>query len=109
MTTNLFVIANIKQLRTSGSFRIVLPFFSNILGCWRFNSAVFNSFHNRVEFGTILEGLRNFGGGGFETPKLPVGTPLLGAVGLHNVRWYRYTAIGVSQQRDHKHTQPPTP
>jgi len=49
------------------------------------------------------------GGGGFETPKLPVGTPLLGAVGLHNVRWYRYTAIGVSQQRDHKHTQPPTP
>ena len=37
------------------------------------NSAIFNSFHNRVEFGTILEGLRNFGGGGmFEPPPLSV-------------------------------------
>jgi len=27
MTTNLFVIANVKQLRTGGSFRILLPFF----------------------------------------------------------------------------------
>ena len=33
---------------------------------------MFNRFHNRVEFGTILEGLRNFGGGGgFETPQTP--------------------------------------
>jgi len=32
MTTNLFVIANVKQLRTDGSFRILLPFFLNILG-----------------------------------------------------------------------------
>jgi len=30
-----------------------------------------------VEFGTILEGLRNFGGGGFEHPKPPFGTPLM--------------------------------
>ena len=35
MTTNLFVIANVKQLQTGGSFRILLPFFPNILGCWR--------------------------------------------------------------------------
>jgi len=35
MTTNLFVIANVKQLRTGGSFRILLPFFPNILGRWR--------------------------------------------------------------------------
>ena len=35
MTTNLFVIANVKQLRTDGRFRILLPFFPNILGCWR--------------------------------------------------------------------------
>jgi len=35
MTTNLFVIVNVKQLRTGGSFRILLPFFPNILGCWR--------------------------------------------------------------------------
>jgi len=34
MTTNLFVIANVKQLRTGGSFRILLPFFPNILGRW---------------------------------------------------------------------------
>jgi len=35
MTTNLFVTANVKQLRNGGSFRILLPFFRNILGCWR--------------------------------------------------------------------------
>jgi len=27
MTTNLFVIVNVKQLLTGGSFRILLPFF----------------------------------------------------------------------------------
>jgi len=32
MTTNLFVIVNVKQLRTGGSFRILLPFFSEYLG-----------------------------------------------------------------------------
>jgi len=31
MTTNLFGIANVKQLRTDGSFRILLPFFSEHL------------------------------------------------------------------------------
>ena len=68
MTTNLFVIANVKQLRTGGSFRILLSFFRT---SWRVsvpNSAIFNSFHNRVEFGTILEGLRN-SGRGFEPLK----------------------------------------
>ena len=35
MTTNLFVIANVKQLRTDCSFNILLPFFPNILVCWR--------------------------------------------------------------------------
>jgi len=40
MTTNLFFNANVKQLRTGGSFRILLAFFPNILGCWhpKFNS-----------------------------------------------------------------------
>jgi len=32
MSTNLFVIVNVKQLRTGGSFRISLPFFSEHLG-----------------------------------------------------------------------------
>jgi len=58
MTINLFVIANVKQLRTAGSFRILLPFFLTSWGVGVLNSAIFNSFHNRVEFGTNLEGLR---------------------------------------------------
>jgi len=64
MTTNSFVIANVKQLPTDGSFRILLPFFGTSWNAGVLNSAIFNSFHNRVELGTILEGLRNFGGGG---------------------------------------------
>jgi len=72
MTTNLFVIANVKQLRTGGSFRILLPFPRTSWCVGVLNSAIFNSFHNRVEFGTILEGLRNFGGGGgLNTPSPP--------------------------------------
>ena len=63
MTTDLFVTANVKQLRTDGSFRILLPFLRASWIAGVLNSAIFNSFHNRVEFGTILEGLRNFGGG----------------------------------------------
>ena len=64
MATNLFVIANVKQLWTGGSFRILLPFFWTSWGAGVLNSAIFNSFHNQVEFGTILEGLHYFGGGG---------------------------------------------
>ena len=76
MTTNVFVIANVKQLRTGGSFGILLPFFPNILRCWRPKFSNFYSFHNRVEFGMILGGLRNFGEG-VEPPPTPLGTPLL--------------------------------
>ena len=75
MTTNLFVIANVKQLRTGGSFRILLPFFRTSWGVGVLNSAIFKGFHNRVEFGTILEGLPIWGGGRFEPPT-PLGTPL---------------------------------
>jgi len=35
MTTTLFVIVNVKQMRTGGSFRILLPFFWTSWGCWR--------------------------------------------------------------------------
>jgi len=49
MTTSLFVIANVKQLRTDGSFRILLPYFRIYWGVGVINSAIFNSFHNRVE------------------------------------------------------------
>ena len=52
MTTNLSVIANVK-LRTGGSFRSLLYFFRTSWGVGVLNSAVFNSFHIRIEFGTI--------------------------------------------------------
>ena len=58
-----------------GRFRILLPFFRTSWCVGFLNSAIFNSFHNQVEFGTILEGLQNFGGG-VEHPKPPLGTPL---------------------------------
>ena len=60
-TTNLFVIANVKQLRTYVVLELYC-LFSEHLGVGVLNSAIFNSFHSRVEFGTILEGLQNFGG-----------------------------------------------
>ena len=41
------------------------------------NSAIFNSFHNRVEFGTILEGLHNISREGGLNPSPPLGTALL--------------------------------
>ena len=76
MTTNLFVIANVKQLWTYVVLEIYCLFFRTSWCVGVINSAIFNSFHNRVEFGTILEGLQNFGGG-FEHPKPPLGPPLL--------------------------------
>jgi hypothetical protein len=72
MTTNLFTIANVKKLRTGGSFRILLPFFRTSWGVDALHSAIFNSFHNRVEFDTVLEGLRKFGGGVVEPPPPPL-------------------------------------
>ena len=77
MIPNLFVIANVKQLRTGGSFRILLSFFRTSWGVGFLNSAIFNSFHNRVQFGKILEGFQNFLGGGVWTLQPPLGTPLL--------------------------------
>ena len=77
ITTNLFVIANVKQLRSGGSFRILPPFFRTSWCVDVLNSAIFNSFHNRVEFAMILEGLRNYGGGGLNPePPRPLGIPL---------------------------------
>ena len=78
MTTNLFVIANVKQLRTDVSFRILLPLFLTSWGVCHLNLANFNSLYNRVEFGTILDGLPNFGvaGGGWTTPTPPLVTPM---------------------------------
>jgi len=90
MTSNLFVIANVKQLRTGGSFRILLPFLRTSWGVGDLNSAIFNSFHNWVEFGRILEGLRNFGGGASNSPT-PLVTPLCVSV-----------CVSSSKRVDHK-------
>jgi len=72
MTNNLFAIVNVKQMRTGGSFRILLPFFQTFWGVGVLNSTIFNGFHNQVKFDTILEGLGNFGGGeGLNLPNHP--------------------------------------
>ena len=72
MTTNLFAIANVKQLQTKVVLEFhCLFFFRTFCGVGVLNSAIFNSFHSRVEFGTILEGLQNFGVGGLNTPTPP--------------------------------------
>ena len=52
-----------KTIANLSSFRILLSFSEHLLGVGVLNSTIFNSFNNRVEFGTILEGLRNFEGG----------------------------------------------
>jgi len=70
MTTNLFAIANVKQLRTGGSFRILVPFIRTYWGFGVPNSAIFKSFLSCIEVDTILEGLPNFGGEGL-TPQHP--------------------------------------
>jgi len=74
MTTSLFVIVNVKQLRTQVVLEFYCPFFRTSWCVGILNSAIFNVFHNRVEFGTILEGLRNFEEEGLNPP--PHGTPL---------------------------------
>jgi len=75
MTTNLFAIANVKQLQTYVEFYCL--FFRTSWCVGVLNSAFFfNSFHNWVEFGTIFWSA--FGIlGGFEHPKRPLGTPLV--------------------------------
>ena len=60
MTTNSLVIAYVKQLRTGGGLEFYCLFSEHLGGVGVRNSAIFNSFHNRVEFGTILDGLPNF-------------------------------------------------
>ena len=75
MTTNLFVIANVKQLRTGGSFRILLPFSRTSLDVGFLNSAILTVF----TIGLSLARFWRFFGilGVLKHPTLPLGTPLL--------------------------------
>ena len=73
MTTNLFFIANVKQLWTGGSFRILLPFFWTSCGVGVLNSAIFKlirmlewntkHFPLNLQSGLTLSNFRNAGGG----------------------------------------------
>jgi len=73
LTINLFVIANVKQLRTGGSFKILLPLYPDFLGRWR------PKFSNFLTVFTVGLSLARFwssfgisdGGGGFEPPNPP--------------------------------------
>ena len=87
MTTNLFFIANVKQLRTGGNFRILLPFFSEHLG------VLASKIQQFLTVFTIWLSLarfwRTFGisGGGLNPP----GTPLFYAILISS--WYADTAV----------------
>ena len=73
MTNNLFAIANVKQLRTYVVLEFYCLFFRTAWCVGVLNSAIFLSFHSRVEFGTIFwRAFGIWGGGGFEHPKPPL-------------------------------------
>ena len=76
MKTNLFVIGKVKQLRTDGSFRILLLFSENLEVLGVLNSAVSNSFHSRVEFGMILGAfeISGWGEGQLNNPRYATAT-----------------------------------
>jgi len=86
MTTNLFVIANVKQLRTDGSFRILLPFFPTFWGVGVLNSVIFNSLQIALSLARFW---RAFGilEGGLNPPNHPPRN----ATVLHNTD--KYTKI----------------
>jgi len=66
MTTNLFVIANVKRMQTDGSLRVLVPFFRTSWGVAVLNSAIFNNFYNRVWYD--FEGPSEFRERGLNTP-----------------------------------------
>ena len=73
MTTNLFVIVNVKQLWTGGSFRISLPLFRTSWGAGVLNSAIFKlirmlewntkHFPPNLQSGLTLSNFRDVRGG----------------------------------------------
>ena len=63
METNLFVIANVKNYKPAVVLEFYCLLFRMSWGFGALDSAIFNGVKNRVEFGTILECLRNLGGG----------------------------------------------
>ena len=106
MTTNLFFLANVKQLRTYIVLEFYFLFSEHLGGVGVLNSAIFNSFHNWVEFGTILEHLRNFGWGALNPPT-PLGTPLVdGIISVQHVRKLCTEFESVDRDDDYRAGQP---
>ena len=65
MTTNLFAIANVKQMRTYAVLEFYCLFFRTSWCVGVLNSAIFFiGFQNRVEFGTIFWRAFGISGGG---------------------------------------------
>jgi len=71
MTTNLFVITNVKQFRTGGSFRILLPFFRTSWGVGVLNSAIFNSLTIGLSLARFWRAFGILGGGGLNPNSPP--------------------------------------
>ena len=72
MTTNLFAIANVKQLRTYVVLEFYCLFFRTSWGVGVLNSAIFLTvFTIRLSLARFFGGRSEFRGGGFEHTKPP--------------------------------------
>jgi hypothetical protein len=81
MTTYLFVIANVKQLRSQVVLEFYCLFFRTSCGVGFLNSVIFNNFHKRGCVWHNFGGPSEFRRGGLVyTPQTPLGTPLVRAL-----------------------------
>jgi len=71
MATHLFVIANVKQLQTDGSFRILLPFFRTSGCVGVLNSALLTVFTIGLNLARFWRAFGISVGGGVEHPNPP--------------------------------------
>jgi len=71
MTTNLFIIANVKQLRTDGSFRILLPFSRTSWGVGILIQQFLTVFTIGLNLALFWRAFGISGGGGLNTPTPP--------------------------------------
>jgi len=75
MKNNFFVIANVKQLRTGNSFRILLPFSEYLRVLASENLRFLTVFSVGLSLARFWRAFRISGGRGL-TPQNPLGTPL---------------------------------
>jgi len=75
-TTNLFVIANVKQLRTDGSFRILLPFSEHLGVLASEIQGILTVFSVGLSLKRFWRAFLISEGGGGWHPNTPLSTPL---------------------------------